>query len=102
MDIIGDFDGRKVAIEVKVVRQLRSLIERLRYSIYEAHHYVEKNDIDELIIVLVTFDVDQIESIRSILEPILIELPPVTMIIGIADLNEDTGSVTNFYTYTQF
>lgn len=102
VDIIAKFDGKTVAFDVKGIRHPRHSIERLRHSIYEAHYFADKNDIDELVFVLVTFDVDYVDSIKRILERRLVEFPPIDILIGVAELDEETGEVTDFTPYDQF
>jgi uncharacterized protein YaaQ len=102
IDLIAKLDGKTVAFDIKAIRNPRHSMERLRHLIYEAHFYSDKNDIDELVFVLVTFDSDHIETIKKSLERRLRELPPITIMIGVAELNEDTGMVTDFVSYDQF
>ncbi|WP_299495664.1 PIN-like domain-containing protein [uncultured Shewanella sp.] len=101
VDIIAKFDGKTVAFEVKVVRHPR-FSERLYGSIYEAHYFADKNEIDELVFVLVTFDVDHVESIKKVLERRLVEFPPIDILIGVAELDEETGMITDFTPYDKF
>ena len=102
VDIVASFDGRKVAFNIKAVRNPRHAIDRLRHSIYEAHYYTDKNDIDELVFVLVTFDVEHIEFIRRILKRRFIDFPPVAIMLGVAEFDEESGEVSGFIPYEQF
>lgn len=102
VDIIAKLDGKTIAFDVKAVRHPRHSIDRLRHSIYEAHYFADKNDIDELVFVLVTFDVDFVDSIKTMLERRFVDFPPSSIIIGVADLNEETGVVSGFVPYDQF
>ena len=98
VDIIAKLDGKTIAFDVKAVRAPRHSIDRLRHSIYEANYFSDRNGVDELVFVLVSF----VDSIKRVLERRFVDFPPTTIIIGVAELNEETGMVSGFVPYDQF
>jgi hypothetical protein len=101
IDLMANANGRKIGFDIKAIRQPRNAINRLRHTVYEAHYFAEKNDVDELVLVLVTFESELVEGIQRIVERSLRNLPPITIMIGVAELDEDSGEVSDFVPYNE-
>lgn len=105
VDIIAKIEGKVIAyvvIAVMAVRGYAHLISKLQHSINRVRYLADKDNFDEVAFVIVTFEANSVDRMKSMLLERFVDCPPVRIIIGTADLIEETGTVSGYVPYAQF
>ncbi|MDH5651785.1 MAG: PIN domain-containing protein [Gammaproteobacteria bacterium] len=102
VDIVAVHENIKIAFDVTVIREPRHVVESVKYSMNEALNYANKNDISELVLVLVMANENACDDIRGMDFSSLIDWIPVKIILATAKFDKETGAVTEFHPYDKF
>lgn len=84
-DFVAERAGKKFGFEVKVVREPRMVMHRLRESVYRAYYEINEGRFNELTIVCIVGSLSDVEALKDALFRTIREQMPDTlhMIIGV-------------------
>jgi len=95
VDIIVSLDDKKIAFEVKVIYHPHITKQYLHNLSNIDDFYLNTNQFDEFVVVFVTFDVSHMQIVKNLLDERTVNLQHITVHLGIANLDQDTGIVTD-------
>lgn len=101
-DFIAERDGKTFGFEVKVVQNLRMILNRLRESTYRAYYELKENGFSEIAIVWIVSSPTEVEELKRMLARMTRDEMPdnLRMILGVFDDSATDG--IGFLPYEDF
>ena len=89
--------GTRIGYECKFSRRARSMLHRYRDALYRGYYEVEKGEIDELVLVLITEDNEGLRELERWLHSRKFDLPEKTSVLtGLLSIDREDESVAKF------
>lgn len=102
-DFVGYQDEHKYGFEVKLIREPRSVMPRLREMIYRSYYMLNEERFYEVAIIFVVLDEGAIPELEHLIRGRMPEVQGnLRIVIGKAEYSEDEGYVYGFIPYADF
>jgi hypothetical protein len=96
VDIIVSLDGVEIAFAVKAIYHPHIITDQSFNNLKNlATFYMNTNQFHKFVVVFVTFDDSHIQIVKNLLDERIVDLRHITVYLGVANLNQDTGIATD-------
>ncbi|MFT4804890.1 MAG: hypothetical protein ACI83B_002985 [Sediminicola sp.] len=101
-DFVGYKDGKKYGFEVKLVREPRTLVHRLKDMIHESYYMLNESEFYEISLIIVVLNEDHMEEVLHLIKRRVPETESnLRVIVGKAEIDEDENIVYGFIPFDE-
>jgi hypothetical protein len=102
-DFVGHRDGNKYGFEVKLIREPRMIIHRLKDMIHRSYYMLNEDGFYEITLIFVVLNDDEISEMLHHVQRRMPEIESnLRVIVGKAETDEDDNIVYGFTPYDEF